>query len=187
MLQSDIGIDLGGIMYILFKKDSEIPAEATMVVVPTSNEETLSFYQGQFVYVKDNLFLGSRVLTHSTKMGRFNLKCVLLEGVLQVFIDELIGEYSYINKEIGHVNEEDNLVRDTLIARNNYAEYIRQTLVNLESIRDKVTPELIDKVRWAAGVLNVEDVTKEEFELSQNEVEGWINPVLSKIKVEEQQ
>ena len=79
MLHSDIGIDLGGIMYILFKKDSEIPAETTMIVVPTSNEETLSFYQGQRVYVKDNHFLGSRVLTHTTKMGRFNLKCVLLD------------------------------------------------------------------------------------------------------------
>jgi hypothetical protein len=179
MLQSDIGIDLGGIMYILFKKGNEIPAESTMVVVPTSNEETLSFYQGQCVYVKDNLFLGSRVLTHSTKMGRFNLKCVLLEGSLQVFIDELIGEYSYINEEVGYVNEKENLVRDTLIARNNFSEYIRETLITLESIRDKVGPELIEKVRWASGILNVEDVTKEEFELSQNEVEGWINPILS--------
>ncbi len=181
MLQSDIGIDLGGIMYILFKKDSEIPAETTMIVVPTSNEETLSFYQGQRVYVKDNRFLGSRVLTHSTKMGRFNLKCVLLEGVLQVFIDELIGEYSYINEEIGHDDIEENIVRDTLIARNNYAEYIRETLATLDRIHDKVGPELIEKVRWASGILNVEDVTKEEFELSQNEVEGWINPVLSGI------
>ena len=179
MLQSDIGIDLGGIMYILFKKDSEIPAETTMIVVPTSNEETLSFYQGQRVYVKDNHFLGSRVLTHTTKMGRFNLKCVLLEGGLQVFIDELIGEYSYINEEIGHDDIEENIVRDTLIARNNYAEYIRETLATLERIHDKVGPELIEKVRWASGILNVEDVTKEEFELSQNEVEGWINPVLS--------
>ena len=179
MLQSDIGIDLGGIMYILFKKGNDIPAETTMIVAPTSNEETLSFYQGQGVYVKDNLFLGSRVLTHPTKMGRFNLKCVLLEGVLQVFIDELIGEYTYINREIGYVNIEENEVRDTLIARNNYAEYIRDSLVTLESIRDKVGPELIEKVRWASGILNVEDVTKEEYELSQNEVEGWINPVLS--------
>jgi hypothetical protein len=179
MLQSDIGIDLGGIMYILFKKDIEIPAETTMIVVPTSNEETLSFYQGQCVYVKDNLFLGSRILTHTSKMGRFNLKCVLLEGVLQVFIDELIGEYSYINEEIGNINEEENNIRDTLIARNNFSEYIRETLLTLERIRDKVGPELIDKVRWASGILNVEDVTKEEFELSQNEVEGWINPILS--------
>ncbi len=166
-------------MYILFKKDSEIPAETTMIVVPTSNEETLSFYQGQCVYVKDNLFLGSRVLTHTTKMGRFNLKCVLLEGTLQVFIDELIGEYSYINQEIGQINEEENNIRETLIARNNFSEYIRETLLTLERIRDKVGPELIDKVRWASGILNVEDVTKEEFELSQNEVEGWINPILS--------
>ena len=132
MLQSDIGIDLGGIMYILFKKGNEIPAEANMIVVPTSNEETLSFYQGQGVYVKDNLFLGSRVLTHHTKMGRFNLKCVLLEGSLQVFIDELIGEYSYINEEIGCINIEENNIRDTLIARNNFSEYIRETLITLE-------------------------------------------------------
>ena len=179
MLQSDIGIDLGGIMYILFKKNSEIPAETTMIVVPTSNEETLSFYQGQCVYVKDNLFLGSRVLTHTNKMGRFNLKCVLLEGTIQVFIDELIGEYSYINQEIGQINEEENNIRETLIARNNFSEYIRETLITLERIRDKVEPDLIEKVRWASGILNVEDVTKEEFELSQNEVEGWINPILS--------
>jgi hypothetical protein len=181
MLKSDIGIDLGGIMYILFKKDSEIPAETTMIVAPTSHEETLSFYQGQGVYVKDNLFLGSRVLTHPTKMGRFNLKCLLLDGVLQIFIDELIGEYSYINEELGHDNVDENEVRDTLIARNNFAEYIRDSLVTLESIRDKVGTDLINKVRWAAGILNVEDVTKEEFELSQNEVEGWINPVLSRM------
>ena len=102
-----------------------------------------------------------------------------MEGTIQVFIDELIGEYSYINEEIGNVNEEENNIRETLIARNNFSEYIRESLLTLERIRDKVGPELIDKVRWASGILNVEDVTKEEFELSQNEVEGWINPILS--------
>ena len=175
MLNTDIGIDLEGYMHILFNSGIQLPAETSILVQPTCNEVELGFYQGQRVYVKDNTFLGGRTLIHDTKMGRFEIKCVLNDSTLKIHIGELIEEYKYCNDNIDIVIiPEEDIIRETEQARQIYKEYIRETINTLEEIKDKISPKLIERVRWASGILNVENVTKNEYEQAQIEVESWL-------------
>jgi hypothetical protein len=176
MLNTDIGIDLEGYMHVLFKSGTELPAETFILVQPTCNEVELGFYQGNHVYVKDNTFLGGRALVHDsdTKMGRFEIKC-FLDKTLKIHIGELIEEYTYCNDVVEIViSPEEDIIRDTEQARQIYKEYIRETINTLEEIKDKISPKLIERVRWASGILNVENVTKDEYEKAQLEVESWL-------------
>lgn len=178
MLNTDIGIDLEGYMHVLFKSGTPLPAETSILVEPTCNEVELGFYQGHRVYVKDNTFLGGRTLIHDidTKMGRFEIKCLLnTNSTLKIFIGELIEEYTYCNDAIEVVlSPEEEAIRETENARQIYKEYIRETIHTLEEIKDKISPKLIERVRWASGILNVENVTKDEYEQAQLEVESWL-------------
>ena len=176
MLNTDIGIDLESYMHVLFKSGTELPAETSILVQPTCNEVELGFYQGHHVYVKDNTFLGGRALVHDSKMGRFEIKCILdTNCTLQIHIGELIEDYKYCNDvtDIIIIPEED-IIRETEQSRQTYKEYIRETINTLEEIKDKISPKLIERVRWASGILNVENVTKDEYEQAQLEVESWL-------------
>jgi len=174
MLNTDIGIDLEGYMHVLFKSGTPLPAETSILVEPTCNEVELGFYQGHRVYVKDNTFLGGRTLIHDNKMGRFEIKC-LLDEKLKIHIGELIEEYSYCNDVVEVIiSPEEETIRETENARQIYKEYIRETIHTLEEIKDKISPKLIERVRWASGILNVENVTKDEYEQAQLEVESWL-------------
>jgi hypothetical protein len=178
MLNTDIGIDLEGYMHVLFKSGTQLPAETSILVEPTCNEVELGFYQGPRVYVKDNTFLGGRTLIHNidSKMGRFEIKCLLdSKSTLKIYIGELIDEYTYCNDAVEVViSPEEETIRDTENARQVYKEYIRETMNTLEEIKDKISPKLIERVRWASGILNVENVTKNEYEQAQLEVESWL-------------
>jgi hypothetical protein len=175
MLNTDIGIDLEGYMHVLFNSGIQLPAETSILVQPTCNEVELGFYQGQRVYVKDNKFLGGRTLFHDTKMGRFEIKCKINDSKLNIYIGDLIEEYTYCN-DISDtiIIPEENTIRETEQARQIYKEYIRETINTLEEIKDKISPKIIERVRWASGILNVENVTKEEYEQAQIEVESWL-------------
>ena len=182
MLNSDIGIDLCGHMHVLFEKGIELPCEKSIIVDPLSNEVELSFYQGSKAYVIDNLCIGSRLLTHDT-MGKFEIK-LCIDDTLKVFIEEeIMDEYSFNNILINEETEEDKLIKDTETAKQNYKEYIRETLTTVNSIKDKLDDEIIQKIQLAAGVLNVEDVTILEYEMCQHEIEDMINPILYNLKL----
>ena len=181
MLKSDISIDLCGHSHILFKKGELLPSETSIIIEPNSNEVELGFYQGSRAYVKDNLCLGTRILTiEDDKMGRFEVK-LCINDTLKVYIEELIDEYSFNNILINEETEEDILIRDTETAKQNYKEYIRETLNTIKQIEDKIDTRIIDKIKLAGGVLNVENVTIKEYELCQKEIEDIINPIFYKL------
>jgi hypothetical protein len=98
-----------------------------------------------------------------------------------VYIEELIDEYSFNNILINEETEEDVLIRDTETAKQNYKEYIRETLTTIKQIEDKLDKRIIDKIKLAGGVLNIENVTIQEYELCQKEIEDMINPILYKL------
>jgi hypothetical protein len=181
MLNSDIGIDLCGHNHILFKKGDLLPCDTSIIIEPNSNEVELGFYQGSRAYVKDNLCLGTRILTLvDDKMGRFEVK-LEIDTTLKVYIEELIDEYSFNNILINEETEEDVLIRNTEAARQNYKEYIRETLNTIKQIEDKIDKRIIDKIKMAGGVLNIENVTIQEYELCQKEIEDIINPIFYKL------
>lgn len=180
MLKSDIGMNISGYMHILFKKGTILPAETEVTVKPASNEVELSLYQGPHAYIEENHFIGSCQLTNSK--GNFSIK-FMLHDTIQVYIEDFINEFNYIIDNLGESTKEDLINRDNENARQIYIEYIRETLSTLEEIRDKIDSSIIEKVKWASGVSDIKEVTKEEFELAQQELEYWLNPILENLKL----
>jgi hypothetical protein len=62
MIQSDIGVNLYGVMHIICKKNTILPYQSELTVTPASEEVELSLYQGPHAYVDENKFIGSSQL-----------------------------------------------------------------------------------------------------------------------------
>jgi molecular chaperone DnaK (HSP70) len=189
ILETDIGIDINGLMYVLFKQGINLPSEESFVIdIKDNNDIMMHFYQGQRVYVKDNTLIGKLQLTN-TKSGRFELKCILTHNSLKLIINDYMEEYSFINKisvneiSVNEMNEiivEEEKIRNLEIAKTKYINYINQTLCTLEQIKDKIDPYLIYKIKEAYEIIYV-DISIEEYEEAQKQIEGWINPLLENI------
>ena len=182
ILETDIGIDINGLMYVLFKQGINLPSEECFVVDIKSEEPILYFYQGQRVYVKDNLLIGKLQLIN-VKSGRFELKCSITHDTLKLIINDYIEEYSFINEinEMNQINQKEEKIRNLEIAKLKYINYINQTLSTLDQIKDKIDPYLIYKIKEAYEIIYVEDITVEEYEEAQKQIEGWVNPLLENI------
>jgi len=179
-LLSDIGINLDGMMYILFNEGTELPIEETFIIEINTNDPILEFYQGLNVYVKNNMCLGKLQLLN-TKRGMFELKCQLEENKLKLFINEYSEEFLFINKEIGNKNIEEEKMRDLENHKYMYIKYINETLNTLEQIKDKIDERIIIMLKNAKQIIYVEDVTIEEFKLALRELEEKINPILNNL------
>lgn len=83
--------------------------------------------------------------------------------------------------------EEDNEIKEKMDARNQYESYILQMKSTMqdESLKKKLGEEkhsdICDKLKQGEEVLNVESVSKEEYEKAQLELEGFINPILEEL------
>jgi hypothetical protein len=186
ILETDIGIDVNGLMYVLFKQGITLPYEENFVIDLKCSDPILCFYQGQRVYVKDNTLLGQLQLIN-TQIGRFELKCNITQNSLKIIINEYIEEYSFINKiscdEIisNEIIEKEENIRNIESSKLKYINYINQTLHTLNQLKDKIEPYLIYKIKEAYEIIYIEDVTVEEYELAQLQIEGWVNPILNKL------
>ena len=180
ILESDIGINIDGIMHVLFNKGTALPCEEDFVVEINSLVPILYFYQGQRVYVKDNSMIGKLELIN-TITGRFEITCKITDNTLSIIINEYKYEYSFINKLIGETNEEEEKIRNIESSKVKYISYINQTLHTLEQLKDKIDPYLIYKIKEARQIIYIEDVTCEEYELAQKQIEGWVNPKLKEL------
>ena len=182
ILESDIGIDINGLMYVLFKQGINLPSEESFVI-DIKNDTILYFYQGQRVYVKDNKLIGKLQLINA-KSGRFELKCVI-SNTLKIIINDYTEEYSFINEIDKNELIDDKLIeeekiRNLDIAKTKYINYINQTICTLEQIKDKIDPYLIYKIKEAYEIIYV-DITVEEYEAAQKQIEGCVNPILENI------
>ena len=110
--------------------------------------------------------------------GKFTLRFIIGD-IIHVYIEQLICEYTYKKDDLGDPSKEDLENHEIEKARQDYTDYIRETLSTLEEVRDKIDQSIIDKVLWASEVSNVKEITKEEFELAQKEIEDWLNPILA--------
>lgn len=178
MLQSDIGINISGYMHILFKKGTVLPSKTELIVKPASTTVELSLYQGPHAYTDDNHFIGSTQLSNSN--GKFTI-CFMMNETIKVFIETFICEFTYKKDDLGDSTKEDLINHENETARQDYTDYIQETLLTLEEIHDKIDQSVIDKLLWASEVSNIKKVTKEEFELAQIEIENWLNPILTSV------
>jgi hypothetical protein len=185
ILETDIGIDVNGLMYVLFKQGITIPYEETFVIDVKCSDPLLCFYQGQRVYVKDNTLIGKLQLIN-TQIGRFELKCNITDNMLKIIINEYIQEYSFINEIIetdieNTIIEKEENIRNIETSKLKYINYINQTLHTLNQLKDKIDAYLIYKIKEAYEIIYIEDITVEEYELAQLQIEGWVNPILNKL------
>ncbi len=180
LLNSDIGIDIDGLMYILFKKDCEIPNEETFIIELYKNNPILNFYQGQRVYVKDNKLIGMIELINNT-IGKFELICNILDDKLIIKNNENEYIFVFVNDCINEKNDEEEIIRNLENAKIKYICYVKQTLHTLEQIKDKIDPILINKIKEALDIIYIDNVTENEYELAQQQIESWVNPKLKKL------
>ena len=179
-LHSDIGIEVDGIMTILFNKGSQLPCKEQFIIELRVSEPTIQFYQGQSVFVSNNQMIGQIKLLIN-KRGMFEMDCEITENTLKIIINESIETFSFINEVIGTTNEEEEQIRSLELSKYNYINYINQTISTLEQIKDKINTQLLYKVKRAMNIIYVEDVTIEEYKLAQKEIEELVNPIINNL------
>ncbi len=89
-------------------------------------------------------------------------------------------------EEAEKFKEEDEEVRKIQEARNKFENYLYQMKETIEdeSLKQKLGSDyesIKEKVTEAEGVLDVEKVSREEYEMAQKELEGFINPIMQNI------
>ncbi len=89
-------------------------------------------------------------------------------------------------QEAEKYKEEDEIMRQKLEAKNNYENYVYQMKSTLEDEKLKENlgskyDEIKEKLQKAEEVLLVEEVSKEEYEKAQKELEDFINPIMQEI------
>ena len=176
-LQSDIGVQLSGVMYIICYKGTKLPYETEMMLKPASNEVELALYQGPHAYVSENKFIGSSQLINLS--GAFTIKFIIDETI-KVYIDTFLCEFIYDKTDLGDPDERDCKNREKENARQDFVFYMNETIATLEMMKDKISPTVIERMVRSKGIVEIEDVSKEEFEMAQQEIENWLNPIMSK-------
>jgi hypothetical protein len=184
VLKSDIGIDIDGMMYVLFHTDTVLPIKEQFIIELKAFGPTIRFYQGQSVFVENNKNIGQLELLNN-KMGMFEMDCEIISNDtnthLNIIINEKIETFSFINEVIGTTNEEEELIRKLEKCKYNYINYINQTINTLEQIKDKINIKILNKVKRALQIIYIDDITIQEYELAQQEIEELVNPIINNL------
>ena len=169
----------------------------------------IQVYEGERTMTKDNNKLGQFELSDIPPMGRgmpeievaFDID---VNGILNVSAQEkttgkrqnitITNDGSRLNQEdieeiiknAEKYKKEDEEQSQTLDARNAYENYIYHTKNTIEdnTMKQKLGDSyegIRDKLQQALEVLNVKDVTKDEYMKAQQELENFINPIMNKI------
>lgn len=169
----------------------------------------IQVYEGERTMTKDNNKLGQFELSGIPPMGRGMPEIevafdVDVNGILNVSAQEkttgkrqnitITNDGSRLNQEdieemiknAEKYKKEDEEQSQTLDARNAYENYIYHTKNTIEdnTMKQKLGDsyeDIRDKLQQALEVLNVKDVTKDEYVKAQQELENFINPVMNKI------
>ena len=183
-LKSDIGIDIDGMMHVLFHTDTVLPIKDQFIIELKSFGPTIRFYQGQSVFVENNKNIGQLELLNN-KIGMFEMDCEIVSNDtnthLNIIINENIETFSFINEVIGTTNEEEELIRKLETCKYNYINYINQTINTLEQIKDKINIKILNKVKRALHIIYIDDITIQEYELAQQEIEELVNPIINNL------
>ncbi len=183
-LKSDIGIDIDGMMHVLFHTDTVLPIKDQFIIELKSFGPTIRFYQGQSVFVENNKNIGQLELLNN-KIGMFEMDCEIVSNDtnthLNIIINENIESFSFINEVIGTTNEEEELIRKLETCKYNYINYINQTINTLEQIKDKINIKILNKVKRALHIIYIDDITIQEYELAQQEIEELVNPIINNL------
>ena len=192
MLYLDVGIDIGGCMQPIICKGQTLPYDYELKLSPMIEQKELEigFYEGQRALAKDNRLLGKILLKHDTEIGAFSLNIHVSELKMQVSIEgTLIETFEcsnestafFILNESESFMETDKLIREKEKERQNYKEYIYQTLYTLKQIDEKYDKTVILKLLNDAEEVAYMDITIEDIRLAQQETEHNVNLFMNNI------
>jgi len=194
MIYLDIGIDLGGSMQSIILKGENTPIDYELKLAPMNEQKEIEvgFYEGQRALVKDNKLLGKILLTHNEKLGPFVVDIHIENEKMTASIEKTIVETFYLSneataffilKETEQFEEIDKNIKEREKERQNLKEYIYNTLSTLNQIVIDVdkTP-ILDIIYKAEDVCYMDDITLEELNAVQNELEGNVNLFMNKIQ-----
>lgn len=189
----DIGICVYNSMKVLIYKDTKLPFTDTFSISTTEDYKYFELYEGQFKDVKKN------ILTH-----KFTIPKDKISGNVTIHID---NDYLLTIKSDNYTSEtiklsDDILVNKHLIEHKNYntekikieeklleyTEYIYETKKVLfdKNIVKNVPKEkynyIVEQFNMAEKICFVTDITIEEIETIQNEVETFVNNFFISLK-----
>ena len=169
----------------------------------------IQVYEGERTMTKDNNKLGQFELSDIPPMGRGMPEIevafdVDVNGILNVSAQEkttgkrqnitITNDGSRLNQEdiekmiknAEKYKKQDEEQSQLLDARNAYENYIYHTKNTIEdnTMKQKLGDSyegIRDKLQQALEVLDVKDVTKDEYMKAQQELENFINPIMNKI------
>lgn len=169
----------------------------------------IQVYEGERTMTKDNNKLGQFELSDIPPMGRGMPEIevafdVDVNGILNVSAQEkttgkrqnitITNDGSRLNQEdieemiknAEKYKKQDEEQSQTLDARNAYENYIYHMKNTIEdnTMKQKLGDsyeDIRDKLQQALEVLEVKDVTKDEYMKAQQELENFINPIMNKI------
>jgi hypothetical protein len=179
----DIGIDINSIMEICIPKNSQLPFEFECEIVMRETNE-LSLYEGNRFYVKDNHKLGQYTIPFKTFIFKLKMNT---DFKLKVFMnDDKLDEIQCKNnnelRENNETNEtnNDNELRELKQAKDDFRDYIISSTSSIDEIplEKDIKDFILDRLNWAKDVLDIEDVTCEEYRLALQEIENIVNPLL---------
>ncbi len=181
MSNLDIGIDIDSIMEVCIPHDTKLPFEFECEI--TMREiDTLSLYEGNRFYVKDNTNIGNYKININSC---FIFKLIMKEDyTLKVYINDKKIDEIQCFQTIRHIEEEiqknENNLRLLKDARNEYREFIVSTVSSIDELNLDTEKKifLLDRLKWAKQVLEIEDVSAEEYKLALQEIESIVNPIL---------
>ena len=194
MIYLDIGIDLGGSMQVIIFKGDRTPIDYELKLAPMNEQKEIEvgFYEGHRALVKDNKLLGKILLTHNEKLGPFVVDLHIENEKMTASIEKTVVETFYLSneanaffilKETEQFEEIDKNIKEREKERQNLKEYIYSTLSTLKQIMIDIdkTP-ILDIIYKAEDVSYMDDITLEELNAVQNELEGNVNLFMNKIK-----
>lgn len=169
----------------------------------------IQVYEGERAKTKDNNKLGQFELTGIPPMPRGQPQIevtfdVDANGILTVSAEEkttgkkqnitITNDGSRLSaediekmvEEAERFKEEDEEVRKLQESRNQYENYVYQMKQTIEDdkLKEKLGDkyqEIKDKLSEAEGVLDVESVSRQEYEAAQKELESFINPIMQNV------
>ena len=191
-LNLNIGIDIGGSMQAILLKGETTPIDYELKLAPMNEQKEIEvgFYEGQRALVKDNQLLGKILLTHNENLGPFVVNLHIENEKMTASIEETVIETFYLSneatsffilKESEQFEELDKNIKQREIERQNLKEYIYSTLYTLKQIDVDKKP-ILDIIYKAEDVSYMDDITIEELNAVQNELEGNVNLFMNKIK-----
>jgi len=154
-------------------------------------EIEVGFYEGHRALVKDNQLLGKLLLKHEKEIGVFCLH-IHISNELKMIVSientpietfQCANESTafFLLEESNKYIESDTIYREREKERQNFKEYIYQTLYTINQIDKHDKSIILDFLHKAEDVAYMEDVTCEELKMAQQETEHNVNIFMKQV------